>query len=121
MENKEKVMHFLSNGNLMVTLQVKSYSAYDLQYALRLIYIFSTIFKVQIQSKVFLPTSISKYTVLRSPHIDKKSREQFEQRRHTAIVVVTALPYQEIYAWLELLKRVIPCGINLTLKFKAFV
>ena len=29
-----------------------------------------------------LPTRISRYTVLRSPHVDKKSREQFETRTH---------------------------------------
>ena len=29
-----------------------------------------------------LPTRISRYTVLRSPHVDKKSREQFEIRTH---------------------------------------
>jgi small subunit ribosomal protein S10 len=33
-----------------------------------------------------LPTRISKYTVLRSPHVDKKSREQFEMRQHKRLV-----------------------------------
>ncbi|NTU43200.1 MAG: 30S ribosomal protein S10 [Nitrospirales bacterium] len=33
-----------------------------------------------------LPTKISKFTVLRSPHIDKKSREQFEIRTHKRLV-----------------------------------
>lgn len=33
-----------------------------------------------------LPTQISKYTVLRSPFIDKKSREQFEQRTHQRLI-----------------------------------
>jgi len=33
-----------------------------------------------------LPTKISKYTVLRSPHVDKKSREQFEIRAHKRLV-----------------------------------
>jgi small subunit ribosomal protein S10 len=32
-----------------------------------------------------LPTDIEKYTVLRSPHIDKKSREQFEMRTHISV------------------------------------
>lgn len=35
-----------------------------------------------------LPTRLKKYTVLRSPHIDKKSREQFEIRSYTCSVVV---------------------------------
>jgi small subunit ribosomal protein S10 len=33
-----------------------------------------------------LPTSISRYTVLRGPHIDKKSREQFEIRTHKRLL-----------------------------------
>ena len=33
-----------------------------------------------------LPTRISKYTVLRSPHVDKKSREQFEVRTHKRVL-----------------------------------
>lgn len=33
-----------------------------------------------------MPTRIKKYTVLRSPHVDKKSREQFEMRRYKRLV-----------------------------------
>jgi len=33
-----------------------------------------------------LPTQISRFTVLRSPHIDKKSREQFEIRTHKRLI-----------------------------------
>jgi small subunit ribosomal protein S10 len=35
---------------------------------------------------IALPTRISKYTVLRSPHVNKKSREQFEIRAHKRLV-----------------------------------
>ena len=35
-----------------------------------------------VKGPIPLPTKIEKYTVLRSPHIDKKSREQFETRTH---------------------------------------
>ena len=33
-----------------------------------------------------LPTRINRYTVLRSPHVDKKSREQFEIRTHKRLI-----------------------------------
>ena len=36
-----------------------------------------------------LPTEINKWTVLRSPHVDKKSREQFEIRTHKRLVLIT--------------------------------
>ena len=35
-----------------------------------------------------LPTRINKYTVLRSPHVDKKSREQFEIRTHKRLLYI---------------------------------
>jgi small subunit ribosomal protein S10 len=35
-----------------------------------------------------LPTRIERYTVLRSPHIDKKSREQFEIRTHKRLIYI---------------------------------
>jgi small subunit ribosomal protein S10 len=40
----------------------------------------------RIAGPVPLPTKISKFTVLRSPHIDKKSREQFEIRTHKRLI-----------------------------------
>ena len=40
----------------------------------------------RISGPVPLPTRISKYTVLRSPHVDKKSREQFEIRVHKRLL-----------------------------------
>ena len=40
-----------------------------------------------------LPTRINKYTVLRSPHVNKKSREQFEMRIHARMLdIVAATP-----------------------------
>lgn len=35
-----------------------------------------------------LPTRIEKFTVLRSPHVDKTSREQFEQRTHKRLLEI---------------------------------
>ena len=40
----------------------------------------------RVSGPVPLPTQVSKYTVLRSPHVDKKSREQFEIRTHKRLV-----------------------------------
>jgi small subunit ribosomal protein S10 len=40
----------------------------------------------RIAGPVPLPTNISKFTILRSPHVDKKSREQFEIRTHKRLV-----------------------------------
>ena len=40
----------------------------------------------QVRGPIPLPTKIERYTVLRSPHIDKKSREQFEIRTHRRLL-----------------------------------
>ena len=40
----------------------------------------------KVSGPVPLPTRINKYTVLRSPHIDKKAREQFEMRTHKRLI-----------------------------------
>src|SRR5277367_575545 len=40
----------------------------------------------QVKGPIPLPTRIERYTVLRSPHIDRKSREQFEIRTHKRLI-----------------------------------
>ncbi len=49
-----------------------------------------------------LPTHISKYTVLRSPHIDKKSREQFEIRTHKRLLDILDPTQQTVDALMKL-------------------
>jgi len=47
----------------------------------------------EVKGPIPLPTKIRRYTVLRSPHINKDSREQFEIRIHRRLIdVVNALP-----------------------------
>ena len=48
----------------------------------------------QVVGPIPLPTSISRYTVLRGPHVNKKSREQFEIRTHKRLVDILE-PTQE--------------------------
>ena len=45
-----------------------------------------------IKGPIPLPTKKEKYTVLRSPHIDKKSREQFETRTHKRLMILLSRP-----------------------------
>lgn len=42
----------------------------------------------RVAGPVPLPTRIERYTVLRSPHVDKKSREQFEIRTHKRLIYI---------------------------------
>ena len=48
----------------------------------------------QVSGPIPLPTRIQRWTVLRSPHIDKKSREQFEMRTHKRLLdIVDPTPH----------------------------
>jgi len=60
-----------------------------------------------------LPTSISKYTVLRSPHIDKKSREQFEMRTHKRLLDILEPTQQTVDA---LMKLELSAGVDVEIK-----
>ncbi|HIO90388.1 MAG TPA: 30S ribosomal protein S10 [Campylobacterales bacterium] len=44
----------------------------------------------EIRGPIPLPTKIKKYTVLRSPHVNKDSREQFEMRMHARLIDIVA-------------------------------
>jgi len=67
----------------------------------------------RVSGPVPLPTRIERYTVLRSPHVDKKSREQFEMRTHKRLIDI----YDANYRTVEALKRlVVPTGVFVRIK-----
>jgi small subunit ribosomal protein S10 len=67
----------------------------------------------RIAGPVPLPTSRTVYTVLRSPHVDKKSREQFETRVHKRLVDIYDTTPQTVDA---LMKLDLPAGIGIDIK-----
>ena len=60
-----------------------------------------------------LPTARTIYTVLRSPHVDKKSREQFETRVHKRLIDIYDSTPQTVDA---LMKLDLPAGIGIDIK-----
>jgi small subunit ribosomal protein S10 len=60
-----------------------------------------------------LPTRINKYTVLRGPHIDKKSREQFEIRTHKRLLDILDHTQQTLDA---LMKLDLSAGVDVEIK-----
>ena len=60
-----------------------------------------------------LPTRINKFTVLRSPHVDKKSREQFEMRNHKRLVDIIDPTQKTLDALTEL---DLPAGVHVEIK-----
>mgnify|MGYP003305421714 FL=1 len=55
-----------------------------------------------VRGPIPLPTRIEKFTVLRSPHIDKKSREQFEIRTHKRLMDIIDPTPQTVDALMKL-------------------
>ena len=60
-----------------------------------------------------LPTQIARYTVNRSPHVDKKSREQFEIRTHKRLIYITEATGKTMDA---LQKLNMPAGVDIRIK-----
>jgi small subunit ribosomal protein S10 len=60
-----------------------------------------------------LPKNINKYTVLKSPHVNKKSREQFEMRTHKRLLDIANPTAQTVDA---LMKLDLPAGVDVEIK-----
>jgi small subunit ribosomal protein S10 len=60
-----------------------------------------------------LPTHIARYTVNRGPHVDKKSREQFEIRTHKRLLDIFEPTSQTVDA---LMKLELPAGVDVEIK-----
>ncbi|MCZ6683800.1 MAG: 30S ribosomal protein S10 [Planctomycetota bacterium] len=67
----------------------------------------------RVRGPIPLPTRIERYTVLRSPHIDKKSQEQFEMRTHKRLIDI----FEPTARTVEALNRlVVPAGVFVKIK-----
>jgi small subunit ribosomal protein S10 len=67
----------------------------------------------RVRGPIPLPTKIEKFTVLRSPHIDKKSREQFEIRTHKRVLDIVDPTPQTVDA---LMKLDLAAGVDVEIK-----
>jgi small subunit ribosomal protein S10 len=67
----------------------------------------------QVRGPIPLPNNIERYTVLRSPHVDKKSREQFEMRTHKRLLDIVDPTPQTVDA---LMKLDLAAGVDVEIK-----
>ena len=67
----------------------------------------------RVRGPIPLPTRIERFTVLRSPHIDKKSREQFEIRTHKRVLDIVEPTQQTVDA---LMKLDLAAGVDVEIK-----
>lgn len=67
----------------------------------------------KVSGPVPLPTEKSIYTILRSPHVNKDSREQFEMRTHKRLIDILQPNQKTVDA---LIRLDLPAGVNIELK-----
>jgi len=68
---------------------------------------------VEIRGPFPLPTTVSRWTVLRGPHVDKKSREQFERRTHHRLIDILEPTQTTVDA---LMKLDLSAGVHVEIK-----
>ena len=68
---------------------------------------------VQVSGPIPLPTRVERYTVLRSPHVNKKAREQFEIRTHKRLLYLLDPTPQTVDA---LNRLVLSAGVDVRIK-----
>ena len=67
----------------------------------------------RVRGPIPLPTHIERFTVNRSPHVDKKSREQFEIRTHKRLIDINDPSQKTVDA---LMKLNLPAGVDIEIK-----
>jgi small subunit ribosomal protein S10 len=67
----------------------------------------------QVAGPIPLPTRIERFTVGRSPHVDKKAQETFEQRTHKRLIDIMEPTAKTVD---ELKKLNLPAGVDITIK-----
>jgi small subunit ribosomal protein S10 len=98
--------------NQKIRIKLKAYDHRLLDQSVREIVQTAQKTGARISGPIPLPTKINKYTVLRSPHVDKKSREQFEIRTHKRLIDIDTTSET-----LDALKKLeLPAGVDVEIK-----
>ena len=99
--------------NQLIRIKLQAYDHRLLDQSVRDIVTTAKRTGANVRGPIPLPTRIQRYTVNRSPHIDKKSREQFEMRTHKRLIdIVDWLP-QTVDA---LMKLDLASGVDIEIK-----
>ena len=96
-----------------IRIRMEAYDHQALDFSARKIVDHAKRTNARVAGPVPLPTRVERYTVLRGPHIDKKSREQFEIRTHKRIIDI----FEPNARTVEALNRlVVPAGVFVKIK-----
>lgn len=99
--------------NEKIRIRLKAYDHRLLDQSVREIVDVAARTGARVSGPIPLPTKIKKITVLRSPHVDKKSREQFEIRTHKRLVDIIDPNPQTVDA---LMRLELAAGVDVEIK-----
>ena len=102
----------MSNGE-KIRIRLKAYDHRILDQSTREIVETAKRTGADVAGPIPLPTTINRWTVLRSPHVDKKSREQCEMRTHKRVIDIFDYTARTIEA---LNRLVVPAGVFVKIK-----
>ena len=112
-ESVPKPVNAKADEGVRVRLKIRAYDHKIIDQATRTIVEAVLRTGAQVAGPVPLPTDITKYTVNRSPFIDKNSREQFEMRVHKRLLDILNPKPKTID---ELMNLVLPAGVDVDIK-----
>ena len=104
-----------TNTGQRIRIRLKAYDHEVIDQSTRKIV--ETVIRTQakVRGPVPLPTEIRKYTVIRSPHVDKDSREHFEMRIHKRLIDIVEPTSKTV----ESLQRLeLPAGVDIEIKIQ---
>ncbi|HBR10517.1 30S ribosomal protein S10 [Candidatus Bipolaricaulota bacterium] len=96
-----------------IRIKVRGYDHSLVDNAVRKVVTATSETRAQIVGPIPLPTEKRIYTVLRSPHIDKRSMEHFERRVHTRLIDIKEPTSETINALMDI---ELPTGIDIAIK-----
>ena len=105
--------HSMAAGGPQIRIRMEAYDHRALDASAKEIVDHAKRTSAKVRGPIPLPTRIEKFTVLRSPHIDKKSREQFEIRTHKRVIDILEPTPRTIEA---LNRLVVPAGVFVKIK-----
>jgi len=103
----------MAKQNQQIRIKLKAYDNYVVDESARKIA--ETVMKTQAKVKgpIPLPTQIHRYCVIRSPHVDKKSREHFEMRIHKRLIDIVEPTPKTVDS---LMRLDLPAGVEVEIK-----
>ena len=102
-----------SENKQTISIKLKSYNYSILDDSCKQIIATAIKTKAKVVGPIPLPNKCQKYCILRSPHVDKDSREHFEIRTHSRIIQINALSSETVDS---LMKLNIKAGVEIEIK-----